>query len=157
MRSTPHQEPAADAPIAAPAAAAETTAPETTVGPDAAAPDATTAADAASQKLGATVDAASQKLDATTAAATQKLDDAVAQGKGWLQNIDTQQLLDKIPQPVRDLGTQVADRVRRFTPTQQIVGGAVLAFGVGLLATRSSRKARTADAKAGKKYRAKYD
>ncbi|MGI4884985.1 MAG: hypothetical protein ACRYFR_08505 [Janthinobacterium lividum] len=143
MRSTPHHDPAADAPIAD---AAETIAAKTTA-----------ASDAATQKLGAAADAVSQKLDATTDAAAQKAAAAVAQGKDWLQNIDVQQLLEQIPQPVRDLGAQVADRVRRLTPTQQIVSGAVLAFGVGLLATRSSRKARTADAKAGKKYRAKYD
>jgi|GEM_PF-5191310 len=100
--------------------------------------------------------------EATTApggpeAVTQKLDDTVTQGKGWLQNIDIRQLLEQIPQPVRGLGTQVANQVRRLTPTQQIVGGAVLAFGVGLLATHSSHKARTADAKAAEKYRAKYD
>lgn len=123
MRSTPHQDPAADAPINAPAAA-RTVASETT---------------------------------AATDAASQKLDDAVAQGKEWLQNFDVQQLLEQIPQPVRDLGTQVIERVRRLSPTQQIVGGAVLAFGVGLLATSGRRNARTADAKAGKKYRAKYD
>lgn len=123
MRSTPHHDPAAAAPIHAVAAAA----PEATAAPG------------------------------PPEAATQKCDDAVAQGKEWLQNLDIQQLLEQIPQPVRDLGTQVADRVRRLTPTQQIVGGAILAFGVGLLATHSSHKARTADAKAAKKYRAKYD
>ena len=133
MRSTPHHDPAADAPTGTPAVAAETTAPETTTGPDAPLP-------------GAAPNAPAQKLDA-----------AVAQGKNWLQSFDSQQLLEQIPQPVRDLGAQVADRVRRLSPTQQIVGGAVLAFGVGLLATRNGHKARTADAKAGKKYRAKYD
>lgn len=127
MRSTPHQDPAADAPIDAPI-------------------DAPAAAETIASET-----------SAAAAAATQKLDDAVAQGKEWLQNIDIQQLLEQIPQPVRDLGTQVAERVRRLSPTQQIVGGAVLAFGVGLLATHGSRKDRIADAKAGKEYRAKYD
>ena len=110
----------------------------------------------------ATAPAAPAAPEATAAprapeVATRELDDILTQGKEWLQSIDIQQLLEQIPQPVRDLGTQVANRVRRLTPTQQIVGGAVLVFGVGLLTTHSSRKARTADAKAAKKYRAKYD
>ncbi len=145
MRSTPHQDPNADASNAA-ADAAKTVAVKAT---DTAGTVATKATDTANTVAAKATDAAD--------AATQKLDDAVAQGKEWLQNFDVQQLLEQIPQPLRDLGAQVVERVRRLTPTQQIVGGAVLAFGVGLLATQSSRNARTADAKAGKKYRAKYD
>ncbi|AMJ67320.1 hypothetical protein [Hymenobacter sp. PAMC 26628] len=145
MRSTPHQDPDAAAPNAA-ADAAETVATKATDAADTVAAKATDAANTVAAKA---TDAAD--------AATQKLDDAVAQGKEWLQSFDIQQLLEQIPQPVRDLGAQVVERVRRLSPTQQIVGGAVLAFGVGLLATQSSRKDRHADAKAGKKYRAKYD
>ncbi len=102
--------------------------------------------------------AASQAAPAATSeAAGQPLDAAVAQGKQWLKNVDFNHLLGQLPQSVRDLGTQVADRARRITPTQQAVGGAVLAFGLGWLAVRSRSSARTADAKASEKYRAKFD
>ena len=103
--------------------------------------------------------AAAEAAPAATApeAAAQPLGDAIAQGKQWLKSLDVDQLLGQLPQPVRDLGTQVGDRVRRLTPTQQAVGGAVLALGLGWLAVRGRRNARTADAKASGKYRAKFD
>ncbi|TPG64487.1 hypothetical protein [Hymenobacter nivis] len=174
MRSTPHQDPtdaaadAADTVAAKATAAADTVAAKAHDAADAASQKLGDAADtvaakaqdakaAASQKLGDAADATSKKFDDATAAASKTLDDAVAQGKEWLQNLDLQGIADQIPQSVKDLGAQVADRVRRLSPTQQIVGGALLAFSVGLLATHSSRKARHADAKAGKHYRAKFD
>ena len=82
---------------------------------------------------------------------------AVGQGKEWLQSIDVTQLAGQLPRSVRDLGTRVAGRVRALTPVQQAVGAAALAFGIGLLAVRRRRNERTADAKASKKYRAKFE
>lgn len=104
-----------------------------------------------------TLTAAAPETASTADAAGQPLDAAMAQGKQWLKNVDFDQLLGQLPQPVRNLGSQVADRVRRLTPTQQAMGGAVLAFGLGWLAVRGGRKARTTDAKASEKYRTKFD
>ena len=103
-----------------------------------------------------TLTAAAPETASTPDAAGQPLGAAVAQGKQWLKNVDFDQLLGQLPRPVRNLGTQVADRVRRLTPTQQAMGGAVLAFGLGWLAVRG-RKARPDDAKASVKYRTKFD
>lgn len=108
----------------------------------AAAPDTTTPA-AAPEAAGSPLDSA--------------VDQAVGQGKEWLKNLDVNQLVGQLPQSVRDLGTQVAGRVRALTPVQQAVGAAALALGIGLLAVRSRRNDRTADAKASKKYRAKFE
>lgn len=66
---------------------------------------------------------------------------AVAQGRQWLKNVDFGHLLGQLRRPVRDLGAQVAGRVRRLTPAQQAVGGAVLAAGLGWLAVRGRRDA----------------
>ncbi|MFD1467388.1 hypothetical protein ACFQ48_04055 [Hymenobacter caeli] len=116
--------------------------------------------DAASDAPAAAPTAAAPQAAPTAAApeaAGHPLDDAVAQGKQWLDGVDLNQLVGQLPQSVRDLGTQVAGRVRGLSPTQQAVGAAALAFGLGLLVVRSRRNDRTADAKASGKYRSKFD
>ncbi|OGX92004.1 hypothetical protein [Hymenobacter coccineus] len=155
MRSSSHQ----DADDAANAAtdAANTVASKATDAANTVADKATDGANTVAGKATDAANTASQKLEDTADAVSQKVGDAVDQGKDWLQSIDVDQLLEQIPQPLRDLGSQVVARVRSLSPTQQIAGGAILAFSIGLLTTHSSRKARHADAKAGKKYRAKYD
>ena len=92
---------------------------------------------------------------AVPAAADHLLDETVAQGQQWLKNAKLNRLLGSVPQSVRGLGNQVADRVRRLTPAQQAVGVAVLAFGLGWQAVRSRN--RPAEAEASGKYRTKFD
>ncbi len=81
----------------------------------------------------------------------------MAQGKKWLETANVGALASELPQSVRTLGTKLANGVRGLSTTQKIVGGAVLAAGLGWLATRSSRNARTADAEAADHYREKFD
>ncbi|GAB3240390.1 hypothetical protein GCM10027346_34470 [Hymenobacter seoulensis] len=47
----------------------------------------------------------------------------------WLKNIDLKQ--------VKDLGTKAIDQVNRLSPTQKVVGGALLVSGLSWLALRS--------------------
>ncbi|GAB2789194.1 hypothetical protein HNQ93_003169 [Hymenobacter luteus] len=47
----------------------------------------------------------------------------------WLKNIDVQQ--------IKDLGTKAMDQVNKMSPTQKVIGGALLAGGLSWLALRS--------------------
>ncbi|MBX0292752.1 hypothetical protein K3G63_20075 [Hymenobacter sp. HSC-4F20] len=47
----------------------------------------------------------------------------------WLKNVDVQQL--------KDLGTKALDQVNKMSPTQKVIGGALLAGGLSWLALRS--------------------
>lgn len=47
----------------------------------------------------------------------------------WLKNVDVQQ--------IKDLGTKALDQVNKMSPTQKVIGGALLAGGLSWLALRS--------------------
>ncbi|SDY42980.1 hypothetical protein [Hymenobacter psychrophilus] len=52
----------------------------------------------------------------------------------WLQNIDVNQLSKQ----AKDLGSKAVEQVNRLTPTQKVVGGALLVSGLSWLALRSA-------------------
>lgn len=51
----------------------------------------------------------------------------------WLQNVDVNQLSKQ----AKDLGSKAVEQVNRLTPTQKVVGGALLVSGLSWLALRS--------------------
>jgi uncharacterized protein (TIGR02284 family) len=52
----------------------------------------------------------------------------------------------KVPQSVKDAGTTALNKVNKLTTTQKVVGGALLAAGVGYLAVRSRKPKASAQA-----------
>lgn len=61
----------------------------------------------------------------------------------WLQNIDVNQLSKQ----AKDLGSKAVEQVNRLSPTQKVVGGALLVSGLSWLALRSaSNKSRSSAA-----------
>lgn len=58
----------------------------------------------------------------------------------WLKNIDVNQLSQQvkdISSKAKDFGTKAVDQVNRLTPTQKVVGGALLVSGLSWLALRA--------------------
>ncbi|MBT9394101.1 hypothetical protein KLP40_13090 [Hymenobacter sp. NST-14] len=65
----------------------------------------------------------------------------------WLQNVDVAQLSQQakdlgvkakdLGNKAKDLGTKAVDQVNRLTPTQKVVGGALLVSGLSWLALRA--------------------
>ncbi len=51
----------------------------------------------------------------------------------WLKNIDVNQL----PQQLKDISSKAAEQVNKLTPTQKVIGGAILVSGLSWLALRS--------------------
>lgn len=51
----------------------------------------------------------------------------------WLKNIDVNQL----PQQLKDFSSKAAEQVNKLTPTQKVIGGALLVSGLSWLALRS--------------------
>ena len=51
----------------------------------------------------------------------------------WLQNVDVNQLSKQ----AKDLGNKAVEQVNRLTPTQKVVGGALIVSGLSWLALRS--------------------
>ncbi|RFP66313.1 hypothetical protein D0N36_04660 [Hymenobacter lapidiphilus] len=57
----------------------------------------------------------------------------------WLQNVDVSQLSKQ----VKDLGSKAVEQVNRLSPTQKVVGGALLVSGLSWLALRSTGNKRS--------------
>ena len=58
----------------------------------------------------------------------------------WLKNVDVSQISQQakdLGSKAKDLGTKAVDQVNRLTPTQKVVGGALLVSGLSWLALRS--------------------
>ena len=67
------------------------------------------------------------------------LDTAVQSGKKWIEDSGVLNSVNQLPQSLKDLGNRAAARVGDLSTTQKVVGGALLAVGLGWLATRKSR------------------
>jgi uncharacterized protein (TIGR02284 family) len=89
------------------------------------------AADTADTNATADASAAS----ATTGAGSPLL----TQAQRWLKDSGLQDTLTQVPEPLRRLASQGADRWRQLTTTQKIVGGALLAAGGWYLLSRPSQ------------------
>ena len=67
------------------------------------------------------------------------LDTALNSGKKWIEDSGVLDSVNQLPQSLKDLGTRAVERVNRLSTTQKIVGGAILAAGLGWLATRKGK------------------
>jgi hypothetical protein len=67
------------------------------------------------------------------------LDTALNSGKKWIEDSGVLNNVNQLPQSIKDLGTRAFDRVNGLSTTQKVVGGAILAAGLGWLATRKGK------------------
>lgn len=64
------------------------------------------------------------------------VDQLMDRGKKWIEDSNLGQRVNDLPNTLRDFGQQAVSRVGSLSTTQKIVGGAILAAGLGWLATR---------------------
>jgi hypothetical protein len=67
------------------------------------------------------------------------LNTALESGKKWIEDSHVLDSVNQLPQNVKDWGSRAAARVGGLSTTQKVVGGALLAAGLGWLATRRSK------------------
>jgi hypothetical protein len=67
------------------------------------------------------------------------LDTALNSGKQWIEDSGVLNSVNQLPQGLKDLGNRALDKVNGLTTTQKVVGGAILAAGIGWLATRKGK------------------
>ena len=77
------------------------------------------------------------------------LDTALQSGKKWIEDSGVLNGVNELPNNLKEWGTRAVSRVGDLTTTQKIVGGALLAVGIGYLATR---KGKSADDRTGTDY-----
>ena len=82
------------------------------------------------------------------------VDSALQSGKKWIEDSGLLGSVNQLPQTLKDFGSRTAARVSDLSTTQKVVGGALLAMGLGWLATRKSNpsKSKSAGAKTGSGY-----
>lgn len=64
------------------------------------------------------------------------IDAALNSGKKWIADSGVLNSVNQLPQSLKDLGNRAVDRISGLSTTQKVVGGAILAAGLGWLATR---------------------
>ncbi|GAA3958467.1 hypothetical protein [Hymenobacter antarcticus] len=67
------------------------------------------------------------------------LDTAMQSGKKWIEDSGLLNNVNQLPQGLKDLGNRAVAKVNDLTTTQKVVGGALLAVGLGWLATRKGK------------------
>lgn len=67
------------------------------------------------------------------------LDTALTSSKKWIEDSGIISSVSQLPQSLKELGSRAVARVNDLTTTQKVVGGTLLAVGLGWLATRKSR------------------
>jgi hypothetical protein len=67
------------------------------------------------------------------------LDTALNSGKQWIEDSGVLNSVNQLPQSIKDLGSRALDKVNGLSTTQKVVGGAILAAGIGWLATRKGK------------------
>lgn len=74
--------------------------------------------------------------------------DLLNQAKQWLNKGSMSDMISQIqmPQSVKDAGTGALSKVNKLSTTQKVVGGALLAAGVGYLAVRNRKPKSTGQA-----------
>lgn len=68
-----------------------------------------------------------------------RLDTTLQDGKKWIENSGILNSVNQLPQALKDLGNRAVTRVSDLSTTQKVVGGALLAVGLGWLVTRKSK------------------
>ena len=79
------------------------------------------------------------------------LDTALNSGKKWIEDSGVLDSVNQLPQSLKDLGNRAVDRINGLSTTQKVVGGAILAAGLGWLATRKG-KSSSSDSSDGSAY-----
>jgi hypothetical protein len=67
------------------------------------------------------------------------LDTALNSGKKWIKDSGVLDNVNQLPQGVKDWGSRALSRVNELSTTQKVVGGAILAAGLGWLALRKGK------------------
>ena len=73
------------------------------------------------------------------------LDTAVQSGKKWIEDSGLLNNMNQLPQGLKELGNRAVAKVSDLTTTQKVVGGALLAMGLGWLATRKGKSGSSTD------------
>ena len=73
------------------------------------------------------------------------LDTALNSGKKWIEDSGVLDSVNQLPQALKDLSNRAVSRVNNLSTTQKIVGGAILAAGLGWLATRKGKSSSSDD------------
>ena len=73
------------------------------------------------------------------AAAGTMLDTALSSGKKWIEDSGVLDNVNQLPQTLKNFGNRAVARVSDLSTTQKVVGGALLAVGLGWLATRKGK------------------
>jgi len=66
-------------------------------------------------------------------------DSLLDQAQQWINQDSVNDLLNKVPQSVKDLGANVANGYNKLSTTQKVVGGTLLALGIGYLVLNSNK------------------
>ena len=69
----------------------------------------------------------------------QFLDTAVQNSKKWIEGSGVLNSVNQLPQALKNFGNRAVARVGDLSTTQKVVGGALLAVGLGWLATRKGK------------------
>jgi uncharacterized protein (TIGR02284 family) len=81
-----------------------------------------------------------------SSATTSRSSRLLSQAQQWFRQANVSKTLGQVPTSLKSVGTRTATRFNSLSTTQKVVGGAVLALGVGYLARRgqsTSRKGTT--------------
>ena len=73
------------------------------------------------------------------------VDTAVQSGKKWIENSGLLNNVNQLPQGLKDFGNRAVAKVSDLTTTQKVMGGALLAVGLGWLATRKGKSSGSSD------------
>ncbi|MDO7848908.1 hypothetical protein Q5H92_21260 [Hymenobacter sp. M29] len=73
------------------------------------------------------------------------LDTALNSGKKWIEDSGVLDSVNQLPQSLKDLGNRAVARVNELSTTQKVVGGAILAAGLGWLALRKGKSSSSSD------------
>ena len=73
------------------------------------------------------------------------LETALNGGKKWIEDSGVLNSVNQLPQSLKDLGSRAVARVNGLSTTQKVVGGAILAAGLGWLATRKGKSSDSGD------------
>ena len=70
---------------------------------------------------------------------TTLLDTALNSGKKWVEDSGVLNGVNQLPESLKGLGNRAVDRINSLSTTQKVVGSAILAAGLGWLATRKGK------------------
>ena len=79
-------------------------------------------------------------------------DTALNSGKKWIEDSGVLNRVNQLPQTLKDFGNRAVSRVGDLTTTQKVVGGALLAAGLGWLAIRKGKSSASDSASGGFNY-----